>query len=97
MQNFLKSVLNAQKPADIYKAALEFQNDMLFMSGGFSDALNRSKGIDVPPAFNSEVYFERGDLCKLAQLIQSVVQLLIIMLIKFPQTYSTIHDSKTFR
>ena len=37
---------------------------MLFISGSYSDTVNRSGGIDVPPAFYKEINFEGGDLGK---------------------------------
>ncbi|KAL5110371.1 Band 3 anion transport protein [Taenia crassiceps] len=59
---FLTALRKAQNPADIHKAALAFRKKAIVISGGYSEVLNRSGGIDVPSPVDEEVEFERADL-----------------------------------
>ncbi|CDS41960.1 anion exchange protein 3 [Echinococcus multilocularis] len=59
---FLSVIRQSQKLADIYKAALVFRREIIAISGGYSEVLNRHGGIDVPPSYDNEVEFERADL-----------------------------------
>ncbi|VDM24903.1 unnamed protein product [Hydatigera taeniaeformis] len=59
---FLTALRHSHDPGDIYKAAMNFRRDIIVISHGYSEVLNRSGGIDVPSPYANEVEFDRTDL-----------------------------------